>query len=109
MTPFALVLIAGFLAHTITNVATRTPEEDAAPLRARIWRTVLDTLIVVLAITAATVAIWVFTGVHVPYWALLAASDVLLLTWRIRRHRQRTRERARLQAQFEQPSWGETA
>lgn len=109
MSPFVIVLIAGMVLHTIVGVITRTPEEDQTPLRWKAWHTFLAGLAATAVIIAVMVGYYLATGVLLPYWALLLAADVLTLSWKVWRHRQRVRELRALQGLFDRPSLGEGA
>jgi hypothetical protein len=107
VTPILIVLICGAFAHGTVSYLTRTPEDDHTPRRWKFWHTAVAGVVsgILMAIVAAL--IWVATGTFPPVWALLAASDVLTIAWKLNRHRTRTSEREALQDLFERPSFGE--
>jgi tetrahydromethanopterin S-methyltransferase subunit C len=109
VSPLIIVLIVGVVLHTIVGVITRTPEEDQTPLRWKCWHTFLIGLGSVAVILAVMAGYYMATGVLLPYWALLLATDVLTLGWKLRKHQQRVRERSALQNMFDRPSLGEGA
>jgi len=107
VTAIILVLIAGALAHGTVSYLTRTPEEDQTPRRWKLWHTAVAGVVSGILMAIVATLIWSATGTFPPLWALLAASDVLTIAWKLNRHRTRTSERKALQALFERPSFGE--
>lgn len=109
MSPFVIVLIAGMVLHTIVGVITRTPEQDQTPIRWKAWHTFLAGIVSTAVIIAVMIGYYLVTGIVLPYWALLLATDLLTLAWKVRKHWQRVRELRALQGLFDQPSLGEGA
>lgn len=109
MNPFIIVLITGVVLHTIVGVITQTPEEDQTQLRWKVWHTFLAGVASVAVIAAVMAGYYLAAGVWLPYWSLLLASDVLTLSWKVWKHRQRVREMRALQGLFDRPSLGEGA
>lgn len=107
MTPLVIVLIVGVILHTIVGVLTRTPEEDQTPRRWKLWHTAVAGFVSGIFIAIVAALIWIAAGAFPPLWALLAASDVLTIAWKLNRHRTRASERKGLQDLFERPSFGE--
>ncbi|WP_461712189.1 hypothetical protein [Streptomyces sp. DSM 41013] len=109
MSPLIIVLIVGVILHTIVGVITRTPEEDQAPFRWRLWHTFLTGLLSTVGIVAVWVSYAVSTGSTLPFWTLVLAVDLVTLAWKVWKHRQRVAERRSLQSLFDRPSLGEGA
>lgn len=107
MSPILIVLIVGFILHTIIGTLTRTPEEDNAPLRWKSWHSFLSGLLTTGAIVAVIVGFYLATHVMLPFWALLLAADLLTAVYRLWMHRQRVQERRTIQNLFDHPSHGE--
>ncbi|MCF0086679.1 MULTISPECIES: hypothetical protein [unclassified Streptomyces] len=109
MTVFLLVIAGGALLHATANRLTRAPGDDRAPLRWTTWHSFLSGAAAMLAACALYALAVTTAGVTAPYWAVLLAADVLGVGWKVLRHRHRARERATLQAMFDQPSYREGA
>lgn len=107
MTPILIVLIAGVVAHTIVGVITRTPEEDQTPRRWKAWHSFIVGLASTAVLVTIAVLYAVLTGVMLPFWTLILASDVITLGWKLRQHYQRTQERRALQNLMDRPAFGE--